>query len=165
MESVGRLAGGVAHDFNNMLGVILGYTELAMGRVEPDDPLHANLEKIQEAAQRSADLTQQLLAFARKQTVSPKVIDLNDTIESILKLLLRLIGEDIDLVWQPGKEVWPVKIDPTQIDQILTNLCVNARDAIIDLGKVTIETANAFSTRIIAGLMLVLCPGNMRCWL
>jgi PAS domain S-box-containing protein len=144
MESVGRLAGGVAHDFNNMLGVILGYTELAMGRVEPDDPLHANLEKIQEAAQRSADLTQQLLAFARKQTVSPRVIDLNDTIESILKLLLRLIGEDINLVWQPGKEIWPVKIDPTQIDQIMTNLCVNARDAIIDLGKVTIETGNAF---------------------
>jgi len=143
MESVGRLAGGVAHDFNNMLGVILGYTELAMERVEPDNPLHANLEKIQEAAQRSGDLTRQLLAFARKQTVSPKVIDLNDTIESILNLLRRLIGEDIDLAWQPGKEVWPVKIDPTQVDQILTNLCVNARDAIVDTGKVTIETGTA----------------------
>jgi two-component system, cell cycle sensor histidine kinase and response regulator CckA len=140
MESVGRLAGGVAHDFNNMLGVILGYTELAMERVDPGNPLHANLEKIQGAAQRSADLTRQLLTFARKQTVSPKVIDLNDTIESILKLLRRLIGEDIDLDWQPGKEVWPVKIDPTQVDQILTNLCVNTRDAIVDTGKVTIET-------------------------
>jgi signal transduction histidine kinase len=113
MESIGRLAGGVAHDFNNMLGVILGYTELAMGRVEPGNPLLANLEKIQGAAQRSADLTGQLLAFARKQIVSPKVIDLNNTIESILKLLRRLIGEDIDLAWRPGKEVWPVKIDPT----------------------------------------------------
>jgi PAS domain S-box-containing protein len=143
MESVGRLAGGVAHDFNNMLGVILGYTELAMVRVDPDDPLHANLEKIQGAAQRSADLTRQLLAFARKQTVSPKVIDLNDTIESILKLLLPLIGEDIELAWQPGKEVWPVKIDPTQVDQILANLCVNARDAIVDTGKLTIETGIA----------------------
>jgi len=142
MESVGRLAGGVAHDFNNMLGVILGYTELAMERVEPDDPLHANLEKIQGAAQRSAELTRQLLAFARKQTVSPKVVDLNDTIENMLKLLLRLIGEDIDLAWQPDKEVWPVKIDPAQVDQILTNLCVNARDAITDLGKITIETGN-----------------------
>ncbi len=143
MESIGRLAGGVAHDFNNMLGVILGYTELAMGRVEPVNPLHANLEKIQGAAQRSAYLTRQLLAFARKQTVSPKVIDLNNTIESILKLLRRLIGEDIDLAWRPGKEVWPVKIDPTQIDQILANLCVNARDAIVDTGKVTIETGTA----------------------
>jgi len=142
MESVGRLAGGVAHDFNNMLGVILGYTELAMERVEPDDPLHANLEKIQGAAQRSADLTRQLLAFARKQTVSPKVIDLNDTIENMLKLLRRLIGEDLDLAWHPAKEVWPVKIDPTQVDQILTNLFVNARDAFTDLGKVTIETGN-----------------------
>jgi PAS domain S-box-containing protein len=143
MESVGRLAGGVAHDFNNMLGVILGYTELAMERVEPDNPLHANLEKIQGAAQRSADLTRQLLAFARKQIVSPKVIDLNDTIESVLKLLLRLIGEDIDLAWQPGKGVWPVKMDPIQVDQILTNLCVNARDAIVDTGKLTIETGLA----------------------
>jgi PAS domain S-box-containing protein len=143
MESVGRLAGGVAHDFNNMLGVILGYTELAKERVEPNTPLHTDLEKIQEAAQRSADLTRQLLAFARKQTVSPKVIDLNSTIESMLKLLRRLIGEDIDLAWQPGKEVWPVKMDPTQVDQILTNLCVNARDAIVDTGKVTIETGKA----------------------
>jgi CheY-like chemotaxis protein len=114
-----------------------------MERVEPDNPLHANLEKIQGAAQRSADLTRQLLAFARKQTVSPKKIDLNDTIESILKLLRRLIGEDIELSWQPGKEVWPVKMDPTQVDQILTNLCVNARDAIVDTGKVTIETGIA----------------------
>jgi PAS domain S-box-containing protein len=143
MESVGRLAGGVAHDFNNMLGVILGYTEMAMERVEPEAPLHADLKKIQGAAQRSADLTRQLLAFARKQTVSPKVIDLNKTIESILKLLFRLIGEDIDLAWQPGKEVWPVKMDPTQVDQILTNLCVNARDSIVDTGKVTIETGKA----------------------
>ncbi len=143
MESIGRLAGGVAHDFNNMLGVILGYTELAMGRVEPDNPLLANLEKIQGAAQRSADLTGQLLAFARKQIVSPKVIDINNTIESILKLLRRLIGEDIDLAWRPGKDVWPIKIDPTQVDQILTNLCVNARDAIVDTGKVTIETGTA----------------------
>jgi len=143
MESVGRLAGGVAHDFNNMLGVILGYTEMAIGRVDPDEPLRADLKKIQGAAQRSADLTRQLLAFARKQTVFPKVIDLNDTIESMLKLLRRLIGEDIDLAWQPGKAVWSVKIDPAQIDQVLTNLCVNARDAIMDTGKLTIETGIA----------------------
>jgi PAS domain S-box-containing protein len=143
MESVGRLAGGVAHDFNNMLGVILGYTELALHGVGPDEPLHADLEKIQKAAKRSADLTRQLLAFARKQTVSPRVIDLNDTIDSMLKLLVRLIGEDIDLSWRPGKEVWPVKVDPVQIDLILANLCVNARDAITGVGKVTIETDKA----------------------
>ena len=103
MESVGRLAGGVAHDFNNMLGVILGYAELALERVEPDNPLHADLEEIQKAAQRSADLTRQLLAFARKQTVAPKVIDLNDTVESMLKMLRRLIGEDIDLALAAGQ--------------------------------------------------------------
>ncbi len=140
MESVGRLAGGVAHDFNNMLGVILGCTELALDRVGPDEPLHADLEEIQKAAQRSADLTRQLLAFARKQTVAPRVLDLNDNIESMCKLLRRLIGEDIDLAWRPGKKIWPVKMDPAQIDQILANLCVNARDAIAGVGKVTIET-------------------------
>jgi signal transduction histidine kinase/ActR/RegA family two-component response regulator len=142
MESVGRLAGGVAHDFNNMLGAILGYTEMALKRVEPDEPLHTDLMNIQAAAHRSAELTRQLLAFARKQTVSPKVIDLNNTIENMLKLLRRLIGEDIDLVWQPGKEVSPVRMDPAQIDQILANLCVNARDAITGAGKVAIETGN-----------------------
>lgn len=143
MESIGRLAGGVAHDFNNMLGAILGYTELAMEQVDPDDPLHTDLEKIQGAAQRSADLTRQLLAFARKQTVAPKVIDLNETVEGMLRLLRRLIGEDIDLAWLPGKEVLPVNIDPVQIDQVLANLCVNARDAIAGVGKVTIETGIA----------------------
>ena len=103
MESVGRLAGGVAHDFNNMLGVILGHTELAMLEVSPTDPTYGDLQEIQKAAQRSADLTRQLLAFARKQTVAPKVLDLNETVEGMLKMLRRLIGEDIDLAWQPGK--------------------------------------------------------------
>jgi signal transduction histidine kinase/CheY-like chemotaxis protein len=143
MESVGRLAGGVAHDFNNMLGVILGYTELAMEKAPPQDPLHADLEEIQKAAQRSADLTRQLLAFASKQTVAPKVLDLNDTVERMLKILRRLIGENIVLAWKPGHGLWPIRIDPTQIDQMLANLCVNARDAINGAGKVTIETANA----------------------
>jgi len=140
MESVGRLAGGVAHDFNNMLGIILGYAEMALDQVEPSEPLHANLQEIRKAANRSADLTRQLLAFACKQTVSPKVLDLNETIENMLKMLRRLIGEDIDLVWLPGKNLWPVKLDPSQIDQILANLCVNARDALRGVGKVTIET-------------------------
>ncbi|RJP76578.1 MAG: PAS domain S-box protein [Desulfobacteraceae bacterium] len=140
MESVGRLAGGVAHDFNNMLSVILGHTELALIQLEPDHPLFAYLKSIREAAQRSADLTRQLLAFARRQTVAPKMLDLNETVEGMLKMLRRLIGEDIDLVWMPGGNLGSVKIDPSQIDQILVNLCVNARDAIGDTGKVTIET-------------------------
>ena len=140
LESVGRLAGGVAHDFNNMLGIILGYAEMALDQVEPTEPLHANLQEIRMAANRSADLTRQLLAFASRQTVAPKVLDLNDTLEGMLKMLRRLIGEDIDLAWLPGKNLWPVKLDPSQIDQILANLCVNARDALRGVGKVTIET-------------------------
>ncbi|MBI5604423.1 MAG: PocR ligand-binding domain-containing protein [Deltaproteobacteria bacterium] len=142
LESVGRLAGGVAHDFNNMLGVILGQTELAMGEVDPAQSLFATLLEIRKAAERSADLTRQLLAFARKQTVVPRVLDLNEILEGMLRMLRRLIGEDIDLVWVPGKNLWSIKVDPSQIDQILANLCVNARDAIAGLGKVTIETEN-----------------------
>ena len=143
MESVGRLAGGVAHDFNNMLGVILGHAELAIEQVDRADPLHANLEEIEKSARRSAELTRQLLAFARKQTVAPRVLDLNDLVTSTLKMLQRLIGEDIDLEWSPGEMLWPVRMDPSQIDQILANLCVNARDAIDGVGKITIETENA----------------------
>jgi PAS domain S-box-containing protein len=142
MESIGRLAGGVAHDFNNMLGVILGYAELALDQSEPDQPLYNDLEEIRKAAERSADLTRQLLGFARKQTISPKVLDLNETVEGMLKMLRRLIGEDIDLAWLPGKNLWPIRMDTSQVDQILANLCVNARDAIGDTGKVTIETEN-----------------------
>ncbi|MCD4653305.1 PAS domain S-box protein, partial [bacterium] len=142
MESMGRLAGGVAHDFNNMLGVIIGYTEMAQDKVNPDQSLFADLQEIRMAADRSANLTRQLLAFARKQTVAPRVLDLNDTVEGMLKMLRRLIGEDIDLAWMPGTGLWPVKVDPSQIDQILANLCVNARDAIAGVGKMTIETGN-----------------------
>ena len=142
MESVGRLAGGVAHDFNNMLAVILGNAELAQMQTDRDQPLFADLEEIRSAANRSADLTRQLLAFARKQTIEPVVLDLNETVKSMLNMLQRLIGEDIDLAWRPGSGVWQVKVDPSQIDQILANLCVNARDAIADVGKITIETGN-----------------------
>ncbi|NTV13674.1 MAG: PAS domain S-box protein [Desulfobulbaceae bacterium] len=142
MESIGRLAGGVAHDFNNMLTVIGGHTELALLQTSPDDPRYASLQEIESATQRSANLTRQLLAFARKQTVSPKVLDLNETLGAMLKMLQRLIGENIDLAWLPGRDLWPVKIDPSQIDQLLANLAVNARDAIAGVGKVTIETAN-----------------------
>jgi two-component system, cell cycle sensor histidine kinase and response regulator CckA len=143
MESVGRLAGGVAHDFNNMLGVILGNVEVALGQVHPSHSLYACLQEIQEASKRSAALTRQLLAFARRQTVAPKVLDLNETVDGMLKMLRHLIGEDIELVWLPGKTMWPVKIDPSQIDQMLANLCVNARDATAGVGKLTIETGTA----------------------
>ncbi len=143
MEAVGMLAGGVAHDYNNMLSVILGYTELALCQVDPAQPLHADLEQILQAAKRSADITRQLLAFARKQTIAPVVLDMNQTVESMLTMLRRLIGEDIDLAWLPEAGLFPVKMDPVQVDQILVNLCINARDAIADVGKVTIETENA----------------------
>lgn len=143
MESVGRLAGGVAHDFNNMLTIILGYAHLGLLDLTPAHPTYAKLEEIRIAAERSADLTQQLLAFARKQIVAPKVLDLNEIVENMLKMLRRLIGEDIHLVWQPSNTLWPVMIDPSQIDQILANLCINARDAITAAGKITIETGNS----------------------
>ncbi len=140
MESVGRLAGGVAHGFNNMLGVILGHAEMAMGQIDETNQLFADLTEITKAAERSTELTRQLLAFARRQTISPKILDLNETVEGMLKMLRRLIGEDIDLAWLPAKSLWPVKVDPSQLDQVLANLCVNARDAISGIGKVTIET-------------------------
>ena len=140
MESVGRLAGGVAHDYNNMLSVIIGYTELSLDETNPGEPLYGNLKEVLEAANRSRAVTRQLLAFARKQTIAPVALDLNETVESMLKMLRRLIGEDINLAWLPGNDLWPVKMDPAQIDQILANLCVNARDAISGVGKVTIET-------------------------
>lgn len=142
LEAVGRLAGGVAHDFNNMLSVIIGNTEILLDDLDPSHPVIDNLHEIQNAAKRSADLTRQLLAFARQQTIAPKVLDLNEAISGMLKMLMRLMGEDIDLVWLPSESIWKIKIDPSQIDQALANFCVNARDAIISVGKVTIETRN-----------------------
>lgn len=142
MEAVGRLAGGVAHDFNNMLTVILGYVELALQKVPPGEPLHADLAEIARAAEHSTEVTSQLLGFARQQTISPKVMVLNEMVEKMLTMVRRLIGEDIDLSWRPAEDLWPVKMDPGQINQILMNLCVNARDAIRGTGKVIIETRN-----------------------
>jgi PAS domain S-box-containing protein len=143
MESIGRLAGGVAHDFNNLLFVIMGHAAMALERVDASQPLHADLEQIRKAAQRSADLTRQLLAFARRQTVAPLVLDLNQAVSALLSMLRRLLGEDIDLVWRPADGLWLVRIDPAQVDQIMANLCVNARDAIDGVGTIVIETANA----------------------
>jgi len=140
MDSIGRLAGGVAHDFNNMLGVIIGHTQLAMLTVDESHPLFQRLTAIHTAAERSADLTRQLLAFARKQTITLQVLDLNKTVEGMLNLLRRLIGENVTLSWSPGKDLASIKMDPSQIDQILVNLCVNARDAIPGTGQIIIET-------------------------
>jgi PAS domain S-box-containing protein len=142
IEAVGRLAGGVAHDFNNMLGVIIGYTEMALMETAPGQAMHDNLTEIRKAAERSADLTRQLLAFARKQTITPKELNLNKTVAKMLRLLQRLIGENIKFNWQPGPQLWPIYADASQIDQILANLCVNVRDAIADVGIMTIETGN-----------------------
>ena len=143
MEAIGQLAGGVAHDFNNMLGVILGRTELLLDRPPTEEKLFRSLQEIKKAALRSTELTRQLLAFARKQDIAPKILDLNVTVEGILSMLRRLIGEDIALAWHPSANLSPIKIDPSQLDQILANLCVNARDAIDGIGKITIETRQA----------------------
>lgn len=143
MESVGSLAGGVAHDFNNKLSVILGCTYMAFTEEDPAKTKDL-LDDIRKAAEQSADLTRQLLAFARKQTIAPKVLDLNETVTSMLKMLNRLIGEDISLTWQPAHDLWLLKLDPSQVDQILANLCVNARDSIANDGKIVIETGNCF---------------------
>lgn len=143
MEAVGRLAGGVAHDFNNMLNVIIGHASMAMEDVDPSHPIYEGLKEIRRAGERSAGLTRQLLAFARKQTISPRGLNLNRAVENMTRMLHRLIGEDIDLTWLPGQDLWQVKVDPGQIDQILANLCVNARDAIASVGKIIIETGNA----------------------
>jgi PAS domain S-box-containing protein len=160
MEYVGRLAGGVAHDFNNMLGVILGHTELALDQMDPLSPIFSDLTEIRIAAERSADLTRQLLAFARKQTVSPRILDLNDTVEGMLKMLRRLIGETIQLIWVPGKDLWKVRMDPGQIDQILANLCVNARDAVDNVGQITIETTTEVLDGTESDDVLNLSPGD-----
>jgi len=140
LEAIGQLAGGIAHDFNNMLAVILGVTEVALGRPDLGGPVREDLQHIREAAERSADLTRQLLAFARRQTVAPQPLDLNRFLESRMGMLRRLIGEHIILEWLPGTDVGIARIDPSQLDQVLVNLCANAREAIDGTGHVTIET-------------------------
>ena len=144
LEAVGVLAGGVAHDFNNMLGAIIGFAELALQTMDSDSSESQYLENIREAARHSIDLTSQLLAFARKQTIAPTTLDLNQSVESMMNILRRLLGENIELAWRPMSGPCVVRLDPSQLNQVLTNLCVNARDAIADVGKITIETAAVF---------------------
>jgi signal transduction histidine kinase len=140
IEALGQMAGGVAHDFNNMLFVIKGYAELVMRMLTPTDPVYAYMKEIEKATRNSEDLVRQLLAFARKQTIEPKFLHLDDVITPMLSMLSRLIGEKINLVWNPCGTSWYVKMDPAQISQMLTNFVVNARDAISGIGTVTIET-------------------------
>jgi len=160
MECVGRLTGGVAHDFNNILSIVIGYADLAMDQAIGHDELYATLEKIYDAAQRSADIVRQLLAFSRKQTVAPQVLHLNDKVEGMLKMLTRLIGEDIDLVWNPAQNLSPILMDPSQVDQLLANLCVNAKDAIDGVGKITIETKMVSFDQEYCGHNLGFIPGE-----
>ncbi|MCB1050216.1 MAG: response regulator [Acidobacteria bacterium] len=142
MEAIGRLAGGVAHDFNNMLSVILGYADLAKTHTEPSSPIWSPLEEIAKAAKRSESLTRQLLAFARKQAISPKPLDLNDVVRSNQPMLSRLIGENVRIELALDPALWKVKIDPQQFENVLVNLGVNARDAILNVGTITIKTFN-----------------------
>lgn len=145
MESIERLAGGVANDFNNMLGIILGHAEMALDHADPDLPFFANLQEIGKAVDRSANLTWQLLSFARMQTVATQGLDLNETVAGLLAMLRRVVGTDIDLVWTPGPGLWPVTMDASQIEQILVNLCSNARDAITakeGKGRISVEVKN-----------------------
>ncbi len=142
MESVGRLAGGVAHDFNNMLTIINGYAEMMADILPPSDPLYDSVKEIYDAGKRSEIIVRKLMAFARKQAISPVSMNLNDSVSSMLKMLQGLIGENIDLLWKPENNIWLVKMDYSQVDQILANLAVNARDAIAGIGKTTIETQN-----------------------
>lgn len=146
IESIGRLAGGVAHDFNNMLSIIVGHAQFMQDDIDEQSPLYESINEIIKAGKRSTELTRQLLAFARKQTILPQVLDLNETLQSMMKMLDRLIGEDVSLIWKPGTDLGSIMIDPSQLDQILANLCINARDAISNVGEIVIETSDAVFT-------------------
>lgn len=140
MESIGRLAGGVAHDYNNMLSIILGFTEMSMRLLNPSTQVYKHLQEVCRAAERSSDLTRQLLAFARKQSVNPALLDINKTVGGMLKVIGRLLGEDIKIVWEPAENLGNIKIDPSQLDQVLTNLCINPHEAVEGFSQITIGT-------------------------
>ncbi len=141
METVGRLAGGVAHDFNNMLGVILGTSQMLLHKKQLDDDTFKSIEQIQKAAHRAAETTRRMLSFSRKQIIAPEVVDLNTLVDNLRKMVRRLLGEDIDILFVPGEDICNIFIDPDQLRQIVMNLCINARDAMPDGGKITFETS------------------------
>jgi len=159
MEAVGRLAGGVAHDFNNLLTAIRGYADLLLMQLDDGFPLRNEVEEIQRAADRAADLTHQLLAFSRKQVLQPKVLDLNAVVSDMDKMLRRLIGEDVDLITVLRPDLGTVKVDPGQIEQVIMNLAVNARDAMPAGGKITVETANVALSPEYASFHTAVRPG------
>ena len=158
LESIGRLAGGVAHDFNNMLQVILGNIDLILEDYAADSELIKALSDVKNAAKSSANLTRQLLAFAGNRRLRPKTVSLNTTISRLLNMLQRLIGENLQLVWQPDPQLWTIKIDPSQVEQILVNLVINARDASDETGRIVIETQNVRLER--EGIADEIAPGN-----
>ena len=160
MEAVGRLAGGIAHDFNNLLMVISGYSEFLLERLGAEPHLRGPAQEIAGAAERASSLTRQLLAFSRKQMLAPRIVNLNDVASENLKMLTRMIGEDIDLVMTPGQNLWPVRADAGQIEQVIMNLAVNARDAMPSGGKLTIETSNATLDEDYARLHSPILPGD-----
>jgi two-component system, cell cycle sensor histidine kinase and response regulator CckA len=142
MEAIGRLAGGVAHDINNMMTVVLGYADLLLGQLDPADPTHGMISEIKRAADRSAGITRQLLAFGRRQILQPAVVDLNKLVGGLSKILAQLLGAHIEVRFNLDPQAWPVLADPGQIDQVILNLCLNARDAMLDGGVLTIETGH-----------------------
>ena len=160
LEAVGRLAGGIAHDFNNLLTVTLGYCDLALARIGAKDPLRRDLEEIRKASDRCATLTRQILAFSRKQILVPKVINLGDVVADMDKMLRRLIGEDLDLVAVGGKDLWNVKADPGQVEQVIVNLVVNSRDAMPGGGKLTIEASNVVLDKTYTSGHQYVSPGS-----
>jgi len=159
MEAVGRLAGGVAHDFNNLLTAIIGYSQLALRGISPDDRLRQEIDEIRKAGERAATLTSQLLAFSRKQMLQPKILDINKVVADTSRMLNRLIGEDIRFRTTLAPGLRPVKVDPGQIEQVLMNLAVNARDAMPDGGSLSIETANVYLDEEYARLHAEVQPG------
>ena len=160
LEAVGRLAGGIAHDFNNIVSVVLGHTELLLDELKPADPMRESIRAIADAARRGAGLTRQLLAFARRQIVAPVPVDLNAAISSLKGMLGRLVGEDVELQFHPGENLWVTQIDPTQVDQVLANFATNARDAIEDTGTIVIETGNVTIDEEYAAERVDALPGD-----
>ena len=160
MEAVGRLAGGIAHDFNNLLTIIKGYTELAAQRKEVPNAARADIEHIEDASERAAGLVRQLLAFSRKQVLQPKNLDLNASVLGLEKLLRRLIGEDIEMKTAVAEGLGTIKADPAQVEQVLMNLVVNARDAMPSGGRIIVETSNVDLDRAYASEHVTVKPGH-----
>jgi PAS domain S-box-containing protein len=160
IEAVGQLAGGIAHDFNNLLTTITGYIELLLSSLAADDPRRSHAEQVRRSAQRAAALTQQLLAFSRRQVLEPKTLDLNEVVSGIEEMLRRLIGEHIELRTRRAPDIWPVRADPGQLEQAIMNLVVNARDAMPGGGRLTIETANAELDSAYVGIHMSVEPGG-----